>query len=362
MKRAKKIFLCALTALALSAAFAQESDSPKFSFQNKMKTYTLRAMDDDVDGGNFYDQMKATFSAKRLFAMIKARTILSYTGRDDGDNPYSIGRPNGLTFKRGNFDWTIKFMPIAPLGISLHETIWIPGTYLVVEDDNLQGGNIGSHGLTVSFTGIPGLTLALSAPYDFHNDPDDSGDSWGRIVGKNKFDCDGDYIFRLGAGAIYEYEKLFSVGAAFHEIGLSEFGLGAYATLSPVKSLTLYAGYTYNGGYSLYVDGEHIINASAVFKPGIMDFGVDWLTNTDGDFYAALRVGCDVTEKIYVKVEGLAQTSYSGADEGKFRVYPEVTFKFKKMGTLSAGMELWFDGGDFAYVEFPITWIYSFKG
>lgn len=353
MKISKIKMMGVLAFLMMSVMLSAEEKPIAFSFQNKMQTKTVRIMDDDVDGGNFYDQMKATVTTKKLFAMIKARAILSYTGREDDDNEYSIGRPNGFTFKRSKFDWTIKFMPIEPLGLSFHETIWIPGTYLVVEDDNLSGGNIGSSGFTASFSGIPGLKLALTLPFDFDKD---SG-------GINFFDKDDKYAFRIGAGAYYEYKKLFSLGIAFHEIGLDEFGFGAYATVSPLENLKFYAGYTYKNP-SLYVSGDHVINFSANWTPSIMDFGLDYITNTDEDnpyFYAALRVGCNITKKFYLKVEGLAQTEYGSKDDGMFRVYPEVTIKFGKMGKLSAGMELWLDGSGFAYAEFPVTWVYSFK-
>lgn len=324
--------------------FAEEK-SITFSFQNKMKTQTLRIMEDDVDGGDFYDQVKATLSTQKLFAMVKARMILHYNG--EGSNRYSNGRPDGLTFKKSKFDWTVKFMPINPLGLSFHETIWIPGTYLVVEDDNLKGGNIGSSGFTASFKGVPGLTLAVTLPFDLDD--------------VNKFYDDKEkFSFRIGAGAYYEYEKLFSLGVAFHEIGLDEFGFGAYATVSPLDNLKFYAGYTYKNP-SLYVQGDHVINFSANWKPQIMDFGLDYMTNTDDDFYAALRIGCNITEKLYVKVEGLAQTKYSKIEDGKFRIYPEATIKFGKMGNLSAGIELWLDTKGFAYMELPITWVYTFK-
>lgn len=377
MKSTLKTAVAAVIAItAISAAWAEEGTAnvPKVKFSNKLKTTVVRVTDGNVDEPDFYDQAKVTVSSDKVFAMAKARAVLTRQGKDDGGD-WEQGDWEGINFKRSKFDWTIKYMPTSDWGLSMHESIFIPGTYIVVDDDNLHGGNIASHGFTVSYKGIPGLTLAASVPFDFSSDKEDEGHNWDRDHKTNYFNaggnCDG-YTFRIGGGAIYEFGELFSIGAAVHEIGRDNFSGGAYFTVSPIENLTVYGGYTYKNQSSYLYDEDcinvdHIFNGSAVYQPGKFDFAADFVGSSEGDVYAALRVGYNITDTLYAKVEGLLFTEDvakgemgCSSDEKMYRIYPDFEVSLGKWGAIEAGAEIWLEGSDFAYVEFPVFWYYNF--
>lgn len=394
MKRVSKTTGTAACVLLMCAAlWAQDEgakeDSSKVGtvkFSNVFHTTVVRVTDGDIDEPDFYDQMKATFSNEKIFAFIKARARLT-RGDKNGGGEFTQGDWEGIQFKRSKFDWTIKYMPIKDLGLAMHETNYIPGTYIVVDDDNVHGGNIASHGFTVSYTGVPGLTLAASVPFDLQSDKEEETHDWDRDHNTNYFNggektsCTG-YTFRMGGGAYYEND-FFSIGAAFHEIGRNDFSGGAYFTLSPVEVFKFYGGYSYKNkasyiyeaGYDKetgeydhdYVNVNHVFNASFEFTPDIFVFAADYVGNVQNDIYAAVRFGVNVTDNTLVKVEGLYFSKNvakleekANGDDPMFRIYPDVKVEMGKAGSLEVGAKVWFEASDFAYIEFPIYWSYDF--
>lgn len=162
-----------------------------------------------------------------------------------------------------------------------------------------------------------------------------------------------------------------------HEIGRDNFSGGAYFTLSPIEWFTLYGGYSYKNESSyIYeasatdhstVNVDHVFNASFEATPSILVLGADLVCNAENDIYAAVRVGANVTDKLLLKVEGLMFTEDvamvemgASGDDSMYRIYPDAIIDLGKWGELEAGAEIWFEGGDFAYVEFPVYWSYSF--
>lgn len=375
-KGVSKALAAVIVALAVLPAWAQDNATsvPKVKFSNTLKTTVVHVADGDVDEPDFYDQAKVTVSSEKVFALAKARAVLTRQDKDGGGD-WALGDWEGINFKKSKFDWTIKYMPTPDWGLSMHESLFIPGTYIVVDDDNLHGGNIASHGFTVSYKGIPGLTLAASVPFDLSNYGEDEDHNWDRDHKTNYFNaggnCDG-YTFRIGGGAIYELGELFTIGAAVHEIGRDNFSGGAYFTVQPVSNLTVYGGYTYKNQSSYLYDEscinvDHIFNGSAVFQPGKFDFAADFVGSSEGDVYTALRVGYNITDTFYAKVEGLLFTEDvakgemgSSGDDKMYRIYPDVIVSLGKWGSLEAGAEVWLESSDFAYVEFPVFWYYNF--
>lgn len=348
-------------------------------FTNVLKTTVAHITDGEIDEPDFYDQVKATFDSEKVFAFVKARAVLTRQKKSDGASEFTEGDWEGINFKRSKFDWTIKYKPTEDVGLSVHESLFIPGTYIVVDDDNIHGGNIASHGVTISYTGIPGLTAAATVPFDLSSDKESEAHNWDRDHKTNYFNgggnCDG-YTFRFGGGAWYETDY-FSLGAAFHELGRDNFSGGAYFTVSPTQDFTLYGGYSYKNEASYVYEADegdhdtinvnHVLNGSFEFTPGYWEFAGDIVANVQNDIYAAVRVGFHITDMVFVKTEGLIFTKRvamaeegGNGDDPMFRIYPDVILGLGKWGELEAGAEVWLEKNNFAYIEFPIFWTYKF--
>ncbi len=354
----KKILLSVFgVSMVAAAVFAQEEAESVFSFTNKAGTDIVE-ITKEADGtsaafGGLYNQMTAELASEKVDAMIQARVATA----NNGD-----GIPDGLTFSSDDFDWAMTFRPLEQIGLSLHTGIFAPGSYFAVEDDNAKGGNIGSDGFTFSFTGVPGLTAALTVPFGFDNEDD----------GVNRFTAKDDegnskFAFRTGLGAYYEYESLFTAGASLFDIGLESFGLGVYASVSPLEGLSIYAGYTYNESENLFdlALGKHALNFSAGYETGAFSAGLDYNTGfAYGDdakmFYSGISFGYSFTDAVAASLGATVKADYGNIGDGEFKIEPAVTLGLGEMGELEAGAEIIIAEKNFSSLKFPVAWTYSF--
>ncbi len=339
--------LIAGTAVLVSAAADAE-----VSLTNKIGTDVVNVTSSEDGDGNvasgakfagLYDEVTAEVKSDRISAKVKARAQLDV----DGD-----GIPAGFDYKGSKFDWKIKFSPAENFSVHLNDRFYIPGSYLPVEDDNVEGGNLGSRGVSLSFSGIEGLLVAATVPFG-----DDSA-GMNRFVTENA-DGAGEFSFRTGFGASYSPAGFITVGAAVHNAGLSSFGAGVYASSEPLDGLEVKAGYSYNnnydgGGKICGVAGKHQLNAAAVFGADALSLALDFLADTDGKFYTGLLAGWSFTDVVSAQAVFTAKAAWSDVPAGIFAVKPSVSFK-PGLGTVTVGAEAEFSSSAFG-LKFPVYW------
>ncbi len=352
-----KKFLSVLAVLALvgSLAFAQEAEesngnSGSAFFQNTVKTNVVVISNSGAAFNYIWEDMKAGYNSDKLDIFAKGRIKLMT----------SSGVPVAFGYVSDETYFGINYKPVKGLELGIGQSIVIPGAYLAVEDDDLEYGKLGVPGFDICVKAVDGLTLV--AAFDFL-----SG------VYNNYFvDSFGNYVFNTRFGGWYEYSKensdfAFTIGAAFRYNNGNPLGAvlesnpyhaGAYATITPIKDLTFYMGYSYNVDDALYITGDHVFNFSATYEYNDFACAFDYQSNTAGDLYSGAYFGYtikDFTPEIAVQFS----TTYADFANGWFGIYPDVAWKINKNHKLVCGVAVEFDGGAWDQVNFPIKWVYK---
>ena len=408
MKRINKS-LVAGAFLALAAIGFASADELKF--ENKVSTDTIYIGNMGFDD-TLYEDQKDYY---RFPGIIEKMTMEYTSERVDGKLTLGIGLFGNNQDRAGekrtllylgtydnvfyNFigfdDYYIKFRPIEMIQISLGASEKAAGSYFPILDDNVSLGNYtGYFGLLVK----PIAGLSIGAGIDVTS----------YII--NDYDPDPDKIY-LNFGAEYELENIGSFALTFNNV-LNEFGFGAYAKISAINALDLYAGFSYQEdtakltlknliphfGYSprrVYADwhndtsysiyGNIILNAAAEYK-GIdkltlaAELATNCFTEADGtfDLYTGLKAEYEINDAL--SVSGISYMSFDFADSQNdsdynycysplISFYPEVAYKLGN-NTFKAGfkMEFWqnyaIDKDTDRKTQFtaaiPLSWTYAF--
>lgn len=337
----KKLLICllGLSLLAGSTVFAQEEaeNTMGFSFVNKLGTPVAIITPKATKFAGLFDQMEFGFESEKISAGLTVRTNLGV----DAD-----GVPTSFFFNSDYFDWNLAYTPFSFITVGLHTQNTFDGSYLYVADDNISVGRMGSDGLSLTVTPVEGLSIGASLPFGFN--PDDimnfKNDGLSSVIGAN-----------------YTMDDVFSVSTSFMDIGLSDFRCGVYGTFNKVEKLTVGAGYTYNAIDDAYVTGTNVINLDASYSVGKSTMYFDYVTNTDGNFYAAGFVNYKLG-KVIPNFTATATTTYSDFANGKFVLTPGAIVVLPSgYGKLSMKCNVTFNAGKFASVNFPVVWVYSFS-
>ena len=400
-------------AILAFAAFGSAT-ADELKFENKVETDTVYIGNMGFDD-TLYEDQKDYY---RFPGIIEKMTMEYTSERVDGKLELGVGlfgenhdKFNNSTFEYekktelylstyntwyyvGLTDYYLKFRPIEMLQISLGAYEKAAGSYFPILDGNVNLGNYtGYFGFLVK--PIAGLSIGAginTTSYiidDYHDDPD-------KIY--------------LNFGAEYELENIGSFALTFNDV-LNEFGFGAYAKITAINALDLYAGFSYQEdtaklplknliphfGYSprrVYADwhtdsysiyGNIILNAAAEYK-GIdkltlaAELATNCFTEADGtfDLYTGLKAEYEINDAF--SVSGTSYMSFDFADSHNdsdynhcfsplISFYPEVAYKLGN-NTFKAGfkMEFWqsyeilkdTDRKTQFTAAIPISWTYAF--
>ena len=384
----KTLFTFSLLAFVLCFASAEIN----FSFYNKLYEDSAISQHWDNYPGTDDSKTKSDFPgiinrmyfevfSDRVDAMIKADVKLD----DDDDSPletehyYLSGRIK---------DWYLEFRPIEPVTLSLHTGIFSDGSYLPVYDNNINAGNIGSDGFTVTVRPIKDLRIALTTPFGMKSN------NWSNTYGEANF-LNGEEEkfenknFDVGLGTIYGSE-LFQVGFSIQDIADNdERQIGAYISLPSLfgvsDALTVGAGFAHSESFRTVVgDGDTIsvghIEGDVVYKNlfsayGTMDFKkaslsaeIAYNLNDDStearyDLYTAASLSFGLTEKMTASVTGklLADLGYKSGEKNENGLFGGFALNYDVNARHSVGAEfnIAICDKDWA-IALPLYWKYHF--
>lgn len=317
----KIISTLAVLVLALGVASADV----QFSFYNKLYEedpfveHYENGRHDDGDSETVSDfmgilnRMYFEVFTDRVDAMIKADARF-----DDNDEDH-YGLDGRLK------DWYLEFRPIEMITLSLHTGIFSDGSYLPIYDDNINAGNIGSDGFTVTVRPIEGLRFALSTPFDINADWSESKNYLNGDKDKGENDP-----FDVRLGAIYG-QDLFQIGLSVQDVADSdERQIGAYVNLPTLfgvsEALTIGAGFAHSECHRSVVSDadtislghlggdvwyKNLLSAYATMefeKFGLVAEAVYNCSDDDPmaqyDFYSAASLSFGLAEKLTAAITG----------------------------------------------------------
>jgi hypothetical protein len=344
-------FVCAVLAggSAVSAEEATETKNSVITFSNEFGSDVVNVTKNKTAFAGFYDKVTTDITSERVDAGVDATLV---HGVDED------GKPDSFSWSGEDFDWYVTLRPVGMISLGFSTDFPAAGSYLVVEDDNIAGGKLGSDGFTVAFTGVPGLMLAATIP--FTSDADG---------GYNRFkytdtDDDGTDVttyLNFGFGAEYCFGDKGALAAVVHNpVNSDSFGFGVYGSLTPVDGFELYGGYAFRDEDGICdVAGDNLFNASVLYTKDAFGCAADYVT-TDADFYGAVDVSYTVTEPIAVSLGGTVNASYDDVSAGTYVLKPAVTYTPGTLGEFKVEADISFTDEDFDSVCFPVYWKYSF--
>ncbi|MCR5217290.1 hypothetical protein [Treponema sp.] len=347
IKLKKTILVAALLAFS-AAAFAQE-----VSFENTLSSdiVEITVADDETDSSFAglenntvvgYTSDKLDFGLDISFFLTTAEVV---TGLNKTSAYMAIGQGYGLAGYAIN-DYFVEFRPIELLGIGFHQGYSIAGSYLPVEDSNLDAGNIGSDfGLFIR--PIEGLTIG--AGLDFTS-----------LFGGYD-DWDSPY---LNFGAEYEIADTVSFGAAFRDILNDSRSIGAYVSFFALEGLTINGGFTYNGEFA-DVAGN-LVSAGVIFEKDAISLAGDLVLALGGDeddgfdFYAGAAFGYQISDPFSVSIAASFKSDFDADEDGwELGINPGVAYAINDHHEVGAGLSLTFTGTE-TCIAIPVYWTYSF--
>lgn len=264
------------------------------------------------------------------------------------------GKPDVLSFT--DFDWFLTFRPVDSLSLNLHKDLFANGSYLVVEDDNIASGNMGSDGFSVGFTGIPNLLLVSTIPLE---------DNFFSTSYMNDDGKEEDYYFNIGFGAEYFLFDKLSLSTTVKNIFNNDFtSFGFYVGFSPIEELSIYGGYSYNDEGFRSVYGDNIFNASFIYENDSFTFGADYVTSSD-NYYTGVSFGFALTDEISLGINATLDSVYKLDDmpDGEkflFCINPNACFIINENNEIGVETVFNFTDDGFADISFPVYWNYSF--
>lgn len=376
----KKIFAIVGAALVASAVFADVS----VEYTNKLSSDIVEISNSkskvELNGTTISDDKDSDTS----FAGISNKSAVDFKSDkvDAGITVHVNGNTEKYTNDNGDEktawlqswaidDWYIEFRPINILTLGISDTIYTPGSYLPVEDDNVANGNIGSDYVVV-LRPIQGLRIAGGLDNEA-------------------------YLFNstdkpvLNFGADYSNDT-FSLGAAFRNVagGSDNFGFGIYGGFYGLDGFEFTLGYSYNNEAFADVDG-YLLSLGVSFGKDALSLAADFVTNfgSDDDFsvdssnsasdidfggfdlYAGLSAGYQITEALGASVTFTYKAEFDKKlSANVITIEPDVTFAINDNNEIGAGVGIEIDNlgyedsgfklsGSGTVITIPVYWKYT---
>lgn len=276
----KKIVSSALAVFALCGfAFSQEVS---VEFENKISSDIVNISEDDSKFEGIKEQVTAEIETERVNAGVSLITELV---KDDDDN---------LGFTEYEFDKAyVEFKPVEKLSLDFNKKVFLPGSYLPIEDDNVGNGNIAS-GFSLVFRPIENLSIAsgIRIPSVFADED-------------NQVDMDAGIEFTNDA---------FSIGATLRS-PVNDAGFGIFGSFTGIENLVFNLGFAYNDDFC-DVAGN-LLTLGATYELSIFTIGLDFVTNfgDDGkDLYTALCVETGITDSFILETQGTLNMDFDDSE------------------------------------------------
>lgn len=341
----KLIYTLSFLSLFLCNNLVAQENNYSLSFSNEVGSDVIIISDENAIFPGIVNETIAEFTSEKVDVGIDA--VFELVTDEDG-------KPESISYT--DFDWFLTFRPFASLSLNLHKDLFTTGSYLVVEDDNISSGNMGSDGFSVGFTGIPNLTLVSAIPLDSNS----FSKTYLNEEGKEE-----DYYFNIGFGAEYLLFENLALGATVKNIFNTDFiSFGFYVGFSPIENLSIFGGYSYNDEGFRSVLGDNIFNASVVYEKEKITLAADYVTSND-NYYSAVGFGFVMTDKVSLGINVTLDGVYNSdeaLDGEKFLlgVNPNATFLINEKNEIGVETVFNFTDEGFADVSFPVYWNYSF--
>ncbi|MBO4320860.1 MAG: transporter [Treponema sp.] len=354
----------------MGSAFAEG----ELKFENEVSTDTWLigdTFDEDHHSGQIEERMQAEYKSDKVDVNANFSVWIGSESEDVAGDKKIRARFGGWSSN----DSYIKFRPIDVLQLALATSDgreFAAGSYFPVMDYKIVLGNYtGNFGLLVK----PVEGLSIGAGIDYGLIFDDIVDN------SRKLD--------LNFGAEYEVENIGAFAVTFNDV-INNFSIGAYAKISAVQDMDIYAGFSYAKerltmiqtilfeNYYWYYDrsllGKMLLNAGFEYK-GIdkltlaADLGTNLFTeaNWTYDLYTGLKVMYDVNESFSVGAKSYFFFDITDDVSNEYHdyrykpvvfLYPEANYKLGN-NTFSAGFKMEFNDGNFRGA-IPLSWKYSF--
>lgn len=367
----KKIFAIVGAALVASAVFADVS----VEYTNKLSSDIVNITstkvgdgdpDTDTSFAGITNKSSVDFKSDKVDAGITV-IVFGNTEKYTKDGNEKTAWLQSWEFD----DYYVEFRPINILTLGFSDTIYTPGSYLPVADDNVANGNIGSDYVVV-LRPIQGLRIAGGLDNEAH-----------LFNGNIKPD--------LNFGADYTSD-IFSLGAAFRNVagGSDNFGFGVYGGFYGIDGLALTLGYSYKNDVfagddvsefnilsdylGLGVSGN-LLSLGVSFGKDAFSAAADFVTNfgddeNDLDLYIGANVGYQITEAFGASATFTYKTIFDNESLGFIiTIEPDVTFAINDNNEIGVGVN--FGIGKFGEkeektsqttltnVSFPVYWKYT---
>ena len=327
----KKLFSVLAASIVLgSFAFAQEEEKSEatVAFKNELSSDTVE-FDRDEDDQKFTGMSNRTvvdLAVGKVTAGIDATMLLNV-------DQYGVT----LGFSANNF---------------------IEGSYFIVEDRNVENGNLGSDGFSLFFEGIENLKLGVTVPFGMEED-------------EQNYVNDDDENFNIGFGAEYDFGALKLGASATDVCNSDDHNFGVFASFVGVENFIFNVGYSYNDittvtdilefeEEKIEDDDKKLINASASYEIGSFSVTFDYLTTLNKKFYAKVDTGYGITEAFTAGVEAETNNWYDDLDQGVFSVKPKFVYTKENLGDFEIGVRFDIQDSDLKKIAIPVKWTYEF--
>ncbi|MBP5444106.1 MAG: hypothetical protein J6Y60_12790 [Treponema sp.] len=341
----------------------------EFTFENELSTDTYHFGNGYGDNNrfpNFEERMQAEYTSEKVDVNANFSLEISGHNEDTADGKKVIFSLDGINFYPNAHDSFVKFRPVDVLQLSI-AYFWgaekAAGSYLPVMEEYWSytsfGRYTGNFGLL--FKPMDGLSIGAGI---------DTG-----YLFQDRWDYNDKYL-DLIFGAEYEVEDIGSFAVTFNDV-VNHFAVGAFAKISAVQTMDIYAGLAYQKDRNLRcysIGGKLFANAGLELK-NVEKFSLaaelvtNFFTEADNtyDLYTGFRAGYDVNENFNIgaKTRMWFDLTDTRNDEyvdyrskPDFYICPELTYKLGN-NTFKAGVGMEF-AGDYFWGSIPLSWTYSF--
>lgn len=344
MIKSKKLVLIASVLALATAAFAQE-----VSFENKLSSDILGIKigneGTSTEFAGIKNKTKFEYSSDKLDSGLEM-TFWAFSGKDDNQKSYfALATQNGVLGSEGWSvdDYWAEYRPVEILGIGLHRSYLVSGSYFPVEDKEIDAGNIGSD-LGLFIRPIENLTIAgglnfasvFSGATEVYNLP------------------------LVNFGLEYVVADVIGFGAAARNFLNKERSFGVYASFIGVEGLTVNAGFSYNAEFA-DVKGN-LISAALMFEKDAFGFNLDAVYGVSGveddglKLYTGVELTYQISDPFGIGIVGTYKSDL--AKQNTIAANPYVKYAINENHEVSVGVNVEFS--ESTTITIPVYWKFSF--
>ena len=331
----KIVLLSAMFALLSTAVFAQS-----YEVYNELGSDIVRLVPEanaKVRFAGFYDEVYGRVSSSIYTAEARYRLGMDPVGEDHFD----------LTNVDHRLRANVWFRPASFMELVLGNDYYmaVPGSYMVVYDEYLDGGRYGKNGFGASFVPVDFIQFGFSIPEQ------------GGVTFKD------DFNLKFNLGGNFNINNMANVGVSFLGAVGGNQTVGIYGNYTGSKDFYIGGGYTYDAKSlavrsdyltdaeeKLFSSSDHLIDVTGKFNFNVFRFGFDFeIGFQDEDrkydknpLYVGLLFELNPADNFLVKVDGhykASNISDGYYNRTEIQVYPRVIVDLTSRDELGAGFE-----------------------